>query len=143
MTIQLSIPMSLPDITPDDVAAVNAVLQTPILSIGPQIAAFERAAADYVGARHGIGVNSGTAGLHLGVIAAGVEEGDLVITSPFSFIASANAILYERGIPVFVDVDPQTGNIDPALAAESANDLMHDARSRMRTRSLPRSIQNP
>src|SRR5512139_286985 len=139
----MHIPMSSPDITSDDVAVVNAVLQTPILSIGPQIEAFERAVADTVGAKFGIGVNSGTAGLHLGVIAAGVEQGDLVITTPFSFIASANAILYERGIPIFVDVDPQTGNIDPALAAESANDLMHDARSRMRTRSLPRSIQNP
>jgi hypothetical protein len=92
--------MSSPDLTADDRAAVNAVLQTPVLSIGPQIAAFERAAADCVGARYGVGVNSGTAGLHLGVIAAGVEQGDWVITTPFSFIASANAILYERGIPI-------------------------------------------
>ncbi len=120
MTTQLSIPMSSPDITADDIAAVNAVLQTPVLSIGPQIEAFEQAAATTVGAQFGIGVNSGTAGLHLGVIAAGVEQGDLVITTPFSFIASANAILYERGVPIFVDVDPQTGNIDPAKVAEAA-----------------------
>jgi dTDP-4-amino-4,6-dideoxygalactose transaminase len=135
--------MSSPDITPDDVAAVNAVLHTPVLSIGPQLEAFERTAAGYVGAGYGIGVNSGTAGLHLGVIAAGVEQGDLVITSPFSFIASANAILYERGVPVFVDVDPRTGNVDPMLVAEAADDLMQDARSRMHKRWLPRSIQNP
>ncbi len=120
MTARLSIPMSSPDITSDDIAAINAVLQTPILSIGPQIDAFERAVVDAVGAKFGIGVNSGTAGLHLGVIAAGVEQGDLVITTPFSFIASTNAILYERGIPIFVDVDPQTGNIDPAKVAEAA-----------------------
>ena len=115
--------MSSPDITADDIAAVTAVLHTPVLSIGPQIDAFERAAADYVGARYGIGVNSGTAGLHLGVIAAGVTQNDLVITSPFSFISSANCILFERGVPIFVDVDPQTGNLDPVLVAEAAYDL--------------------
>jgi perosamine synthetase len=136
------VPMSSPDLTADDIAAVTAVLHTPVLSIGPQIDAFERAAADTVGARHGIGVNSGTAGLHLGVIASGVEQGDLVITSPFSFIASANAILYERGIPVFVDVDPRTGNIDPALAAEAAHALRQDAGNRMQDRWLPRSHHN-
>ena len=122
------IPMSSPDLTADDIAAVNAVLQTPVLSIGPQITAFEQAAAQVVGARHAVGVNSGTAGLHLGVIAADVQPGDWVITSPFSFIASANAILYERGVPVFVDVDPQTGNIDPALVAEAIG-RMKDAPS--------------
>ncbi len=79
--------------------------------------AFEGAVAAYAGTRHGVAVNSGTSGLHLCVIAAGVEQGDLVITTPFSFIASANAILYERAVPVFVDVDPATGNIDPALVA--------------------------
>ena len=71
-----------------------------------------------------MGVNSGTSGLHLCVIAAGVGAGDLVITTPFSFIASANCILYERAIPVFVDVDPQTGNIDPAQVAEAAAALL-------------------
>jgi len=117
------IPMSSPDLTDAEIAAVNQVLQTPHLSIGPQIQAFEQVVAAYVGAGHAIGVNSGTAGLHLCVIAAGVGEGDLVITTPFSFIASANCILYERAIPVFVDVDPATGNIDPALVAEAAHDL--------------------
>jgi perosamine synthetase len=138
----MHIPMSSPDITLDDIAAVNAVLQTPVLSIGPQISAFEQAAADFVGARYGIGVNSGTAGLHLGVIAAGVEQGDLVITTPFSFIASANAILYERGIPVFVDVDPRTGNIDPALVAEAIKALTTDNGQRTTAGHwLPRAIR--
>src|SRR5512135_2598098 len=118
--------MSSPDIIPEDIAAVNAVLKTPVLSIGPQLEAFEQAAARVVGAKFAIGVNSGTAGLHLGIIAAGVEQGDFVITSPFSFIASANAILYERGIPVFVDVDPRTGNLDPALVAEVVDALTRD-----------------
>jgi perosamine synthetase len=124
MTTQPTIPMSSPDITSTDIEAINQVLHTPILSIGPQIEAFECACATYVGAAHGIGVNSGTAGLHLGIIAADVQPGDLVITTPFSFIASANSILYERGLPIFVDVDPRTGNIDPALVAEAAHDLM-------------------
>jgi len=120
--------MSFPDLTDAEIAAVVQVLQTPFLSIGPQIAAFEQAAAAYVGVRHAVGVNSGTSGLHLCVIAAGVKEGDLVITTPFSFIASANCILYERAIPVFVDVDPHTGNIDPALVAEAVEALTNDQR---------------
>ena len=132
--------MSSPDITADDIAAVNAVLQTPVLSIGPQIEAFEQAAAATVGAQFGIGVNSGTAGLHLGLIAAGVEQGDLVITTPFSFIASANAILYERGVPVFVDVDPRTGNIDPALVEEAVAGMRDAGGGMKENRWLPRSI---
>ena len=138
----MSIPMSSPDITVAEIDAVNQVLQTSFLSIGPQIEAFERAGAAYVGARHGLGVNSGTAGLHLGVIAADVQPGDLVITTPFSFIASANSILYERGVPVFVDVDPRTGNIDPALVAEAADDLMQEAGGRKQERWLPRMMQD-
>jgi len=137
---KLTISMSSPDITSADVAAVNQVLQTPTLSIGPQIEAFEKATAKYIDAAHAVGVNSGTSGLHLAVIAAGVGENDLVITSPFSFVASANAILYERAIPVFVDVDPQTGNIDPALAAECARDLARGGSAAAKW--LPPSIEN-
>ena len=118
------IPMSLPDITATEIQAVTQVLQTPRLSLGPQLAEFEERFAAYIGTRHAIGVSSGTAGLHLCVIAAGVGAGDLVITTPFSFVASANCILYERGVPVFVDVDPHTGNIDPALVAEAVRDLI-------------------
>ncbi len=139
----LSVPMSSPDISADDVAAVNAVLQTPVLSIGPQIEAFEKAAAAYAGARFGVGVSSGTAGLHLGVIAAGVEQGDLVITSPFSFVASANAVLYEHGVPIFVDVDPLTGNLDPAQVAEAVEALLQVEKSKRQERWLPRSLQHP
>ncbi|PDW00290.1 DegT/DnrJ/EryC1/StrS family aminotransferase [Candidatus Viridilinea mediisalina] len=119
----MSIPMSGPDLTAAEVAAVNAVLQGAPLSIGPQLEAFEQALARYVGIPYGVGVNAGTSGLHMCVIAAGVAAGDYVITTPFSFIASANCILYERAVPVFVDVDPLTGNIDPHLVAQAVADL--------------------
>lgn len=110
----MHIPMSSPDLTQAEFDSVNEVLSTSYLSIGPKVDAFERAIAAYVGVRHGIAVNSGTSGLHLSVIAAGVGAGDEVITPSFSFIASANCILYERATPVFVDIDPLTGNMDPA-----------------------------
>jgi dTDP-4-amino-4,6-dideoxygalactose transaminase len=116
--------MSSPDLTTAEITAVTQVLQTPVLSLGPQLTAFEQAFTAYLGAGHAIGVSSGTSGLHLCVIAAGIEANDLVITTPFSFIASANCILYERAIPIFVDVDPLTGNINPALVVEAVEDLM-------------------
>ncbi len=122
--MDMEVRMSSPDITPAEIEAVTSVLRTPHLSIGPRIADFEKRFAAYIGCRAGVGVNSGTSGLHLCVIAAGVGEGDLVITTPFSFVASANCILYERGAPVFVDVDERTGNIDPALVAEAIEDLV-------------------
>ena len=131
--------MSSPDLTEAEVAAVSQVLATPRLSIGPQLEAFEQAVAAYTGAAYAVGVNSGTSGLHLAAIAANVKEGDLVITTPFSFVASANCILYERGIPVFVDVDPVTGNIDPALVAEAAHSLAHGGPAARRW--LPRSAR--
>ena len=118
------IPMSHPDLKMAEVEAVRQVLLTHQLSIGPRIAEFEESFAAYIGGRHGIGVSSGTAGLHLCVIAAGVEAGDLVITTPFSFVASANPILYERAIPVFVDIDPDTLNIDPSQVATAARELV-------------------
>jgi dTDP-4-amino-4,6-dideoxygalactose transaminase len=131
--------MSAPDITTAEIEAVNQVLRTSYLSIGPNIQAFEQAMAAYVGVAHGAGVNSGTSGLHLCMIAANVQEGDVVITTPFSFIASANCVLYERAIPLFVDVDPRTGNIDPALVAEAVDDLAH-ARPNA-ARWLPRALR--
>lgn len=117
------IPMSAPDLTQAEIEAVSEVLAGPVLSMGRQLEEFEAAVAAYTGTRHAVGVNSGTSGLHLAIIAGGVGEGDLVITTPFSFIASANCILYERAIPVFVDVDPSSGNIDPQQVAEAAEDL--------------------
>jgi perosamine synthetase len=126
------VPMSGADITDVEIAAVTGVLRSGCLSIGPQLDEFERQVARLTGARHAVGVSSGTAGLHLAVIAAGVEPGDLVITTPFSFVASANCVLYERGIPIFVDVDPATGNLDPHLVAEAARDLCAGGAARRR-----------
>ncbi len=135
------IPMSSPDLTDYEIEAVNDVLRTARLSIGPQLEGFEQAMALYVGAAHAVGVNSGTSGLHLAVIAAGVDdrghadrEGrpDLVITTPFSFVASANCVLYQRAVPIFVDVDRATGNIDPDLVAEAAHDLTAGASAAQR-----------
>ena len=118
-----SIPMSSPDLSDADVRAVLDVMRTPHLSMGPRVDAFEDAVRSYLGSMEAVAVNSGTSGLHLAVIGMDVEEGDLVVTTPFSFIASANCILYERAIPIFVDVDPRTGNIDPRLVEQAVADI--------------------
>jgi dTDP-4-amino-4,6-dideoxygalactose transaminase len=115
--------MSSPDLSDAERQAVMAVLNTPRLSLGPELEGFEQAVRRTAGTRHAVGVSSGTTGLHLAVRAAGVTDGEAVITTPFSFVASANVILYERATPVFVDVDPATGNIDPALVSQAAADL--------------------
>ncbi|HSH78807.1 MAG TPA: DegT/DnrJ/EryC1/StrS family aminotransferase [Herpetosiphonaceae bacterium] len=120
-----ALPMSSPDLTEAEIAAVNRVLASPVLSIGPNLEAFEQAFAEYIGVGYGVGVNSGTSGLHLCAIAAGIESNDFAITTPFSFIASANAILYERALPVFADVDPLTGNIEPTLVVEAIEDFVN------------------
>jgi len=118
------ITMSSPDLTDAERQAVLEVVNTPNLAMGPRIDAFEAAFRAYAGSRCAISVNSGTSGLHLCVRAAGVEAGDYVLTTPFSFVASTNVILFERAIPVFVDVDPQTGNMDPVQAEQAARDLI-------------------
>ena len=136
------VPMSSPDLSPAEREAVLEVLGTPSLSIGPKVQAFEQIVAERVGVRHAVAVNSGTSGLHLCVRALGIEDGDRVITTPFSFVASANVLLYERAIPVFVDVDPDTGNIDSDLVAEAAEDLKkggHAARRWLPRRGVPDS----
>lgn len=106
-------PIAKPYIGEAEEKAVLEVLRSGILSIGPKIEEFERKFAELLGASHACAVSSGTAGLHLALIASGIKEGDEVITSPFSFIASANAILYVGAKPIFADVDPLTFNIDP------------------------------
>ena len=102
------LPVARPFIGPEEEAAVIEVLRSGSLSLGPWVPRFEEAFAERLGAPWASAVSSGTAGLHLSLRAVGVGEGDEVITSPFSFIASANAILYERAKPVFVDIDPDT-----------------------------------
>jgi dTDP-4-amino-4,6-dideoxygalactose transaminase len=108
------VPMSSADITEDDVRAVVAVLRSGRLSLGPAQERFERLVAEYVGADHAVAVSSGTAALHLLVKALGIEPGDEVLVPSFTFAASVNCILYEGATPVFVDVEPDTRNLDPA-----------------------------
>jgi len=129
--------MSSPDLTSAEREAVAQVMLTPNLSMGPQIQTFEESFRQYTGLKYAIGVNSGTAGLHLCIHAAGIKDGDLVITTPFSFVASSNVILFERAIPIFVDVDPLTGNIDPRQVNEAVEDLLTNGKAAQRW--LPRT----
>jgi len=117
------IPMSSPDIGQEERDAVLNVLNTNYLSMGPYIREFEQAICDYAGVKHAIGVNSGTSGLHLCVRAAGISEGDYVLTTPFSFVASTNVALFERATPIFVDVEERTGNINVEQLTQAAADL--------------------
>jgi perosamine synthetase len=113
------ISMSVPDIADDDIEAVVNVLRSGVLSLGEMVPGFEAAFSDYIGAAHAVAVSSGTAGLHLSLHALGIGPGDEVITTPFSFVASANAILYQGAKPIFVDVDDETMTIDPDAVAAS------------------------
>ena len=97
----------------DDIQAVVDVLQSDFLTTGPKIAEFEQTVADYVGAKYAVAISNGTSALHAACFAAGIGPGDEVITTPLTFAASANCVLYCGGTPVFADVDPKTYNIDP------------------------------
>jgi perosamine synthetase len=111
------LPLARPSIGPDEERLVLEVLRSGRLSLGPVVHEFERAFAAYVGAGFASAVSSGTAGLHLALRAVGVRDGDEVVTSPFSFVASANVAVYERARPVFADIDPVTFNVDVDAAA--------------------------
>jgi len=107
------LPLAKPYITEDDKQAVLEVLSTPYLSLGPKLPEFEELMANYAGRKYAVGVNSGTSALHLATKAVGIKPGDEVITTSFSFVSSANCILYEGAKPIFVDVEEDTLNIDP------------------------------
>jgi perosamine synthetase len=109
-----SIPLSAPDITPAEIDAVTAVLRTPHLSLGPELAAFEDALAAYHGVGHAVAVSSGTAGLHLALLTLGIGTGDEVIVPSFTFIAVANAVFQVGATPILADIDPVTLNLDPS-----------------------------
>jgi perosamine synthetase len=113
------VPLSGPYLDEREEQLVLEVLRSGRLSLGPTIDAFEEAIAARVGAPYAAAVSSGTSGLHLLCIAAGISDGDEVITSPYSFAASANCFIYEGGVPVFADIDARTLNLDPA-AVEAA-----------------------
>lgn len=114
-----TIPLSSQDISEAEIQAVESVMRSDRLSLGPCVEAFEAACAQQVDRKYGIAVNSGTSGLHLCIRSLGIGDGDEVITTPFSFIATTNSILFERAKPVFVDIDPESYNMDPA-AIEAA-----------------------
>jgi perosamine synthetase len=116
------IPLSRPSIGAREHELVRQVLDSGRLSLGPMLGEFERGLAEFVDVQHVSAVSSGTAGLHLAIRAAGVDPGDEVITTPFSFVASANSILYEGAKPVFADIDPETLNIDPAAVEAAVGD---------------------
>lgn len=107
------IPYGKQTIDQDDIQAVVDVLQSDFLTTGPKIAEFEQTVADYVGAKYAVAISNGTSALHAACFAAGIGPGDEVITTPLTFAASANCVLYCGGTPVFADVDPKTYNIDP------------------------------
>ena len=116
------IPLAQPVIGAEEEARVLAVLHSGRLSLGPVTPEFEAGFCAATGAAHASAVSSGTAGLHLALRAAGVTDGDEVVTTPFSFVASANAALFERARPVFADIDPVTLNLDPAAAAAAVTE---------------------
>ena len=107
------IPYGRQTIDEDDINAVIDVLKSDYLTTGPKIAEFEQAVASYTGAKYAVAISNGTSALHAACFAAGIGQGDEVITTPLTFAASANCVLYCGGTPVFADVDPYTYNIDP------------------------------
>jgi len=117
-----AIPLARPVVGESEIERVLEVLRSGRLSLGPLLAEFEQAFGRKVGAAHASAVSSGTAGLHLALRAVGVSDGDEVVTSPLSFVASANVVVYERATPVFADIDPVTFNLDPEAAAAAVTE---------------------
>lgn len=124
------IPLAKPLITGTEKERVLAVLESGQLAAGPQVRAFEEAFAAYIGTRHAVMMSSGTAALLASVVALGIQPGDKVFVTPFTFIATANALLYARALPVFVDIDLNTYNLCPEALAEAAREHP-DARAAM------------
>lgn len=114
-------PVAKPYITTEDKKGVLAVLDSGYLSLGSKVTEFENKFAEKLGAKYACAVSSGTAGLHLVMLAAGLGQGDEVITTPFTFVASANSVLYVGAKPVFVDIDPLTYNMDPLKIEKKIN----------------------
>lgn len=120
------IPLSVPDVGPTEEAAVLAALRTGwVAPAGPDLNAFEAEIARRVGVDHAVGLSSGTAALHLGLLVLGVQPGDVVVTTTLTFVATTNAITYTGAEPFFVDVDPVTGNMDPDVLRLALDKLQH------------------
>ncbi|PTV93025.1 UDP-4-amino-4,6-dideoxy-N-acetyl-beta-L-altrosamine transaminase [Halanaerobium saccharolyticum] len=105
-----------------DIEAVAKTLKSDYLTTGPKIKEFEEKFADYVDVKYAVAIANGTAALHAAIFAAGIKEDDEVITTPITFAASANSVIYQNGIPVFADIDPDTYNIDPESIKEKITD---------------------
>jgi perosamine synthetase len=116
------IPLARPELGPREEELLLEVVRSGSLSLGPKLEQFEQDFGDWLGGGYAVAVSSGTAALHLGVRAMGWGQGDEVITSPLSFVATANSILYEGGRPVFCDIDPVTFNVDPSAVAAAVTD---------------------
>ncbi|MCZ3366149.1 MULTISPECIES: DegT/DnrJ/EryC1/StrS family aminotransferase [Methanobacterium] len=116
------IPIAKPFIGDEEIKEVEAVLRSGFIAQGPKVAEFEEKFAEYVGTRHAVATSSGTTALHVALLCAGIGKGDEVITTPFSFAATANSVLYAGGKPVFVDIDPKTYNINPEKIEEAITD---------------------
>jgi perosamine synthetase len=142
MTTSWKIPLAWPDVGPTEEAEVVEVLRSGRLALGPKTLEFERLVADFAGVRWGAAVSSGTGGLHLAVRALNIGPADCVVTTSFSFVASANCIRYEGGEPVFVDVDEATLCISPDAVAEylaacrEEDGTLHDPRSGRRVAAV-------
>ncbi len=122
----IKVPLSSPDIIEKDIKAVVEVMKTRFLSIGPKVVEFEKRMGSFTGTKYAVAVNSGTSALHLIIRGLGIGEGDVVITTPFSFIASSNCILFERGRPLFVDIEEQTLNLDPDKTDEQLGKMSQE-----------------
>jgi len=120
---QVQVPLSSPDIIDKDIEAVVGVMNTRFLSIGPKVVEFEKRIGSFAGTKYAVAVNSGTSALHLIIRGMGIGEGDVVITTPFSFIASSNCILFEGASPLFVDIEEDTLNLDADKVEEKLKSL--------------------
>src|SRR5436190_3123828 len=117
------LPFAVPDIGHEELEEVRSVLESGWLTTGAKAAAFEQEFAAYVGAKYAVAVNSCTAAMHLALEAIGLEAGDFVLTTPYTFAATAEVIRYFDAVPVFVDVEAETLNIDPLCLAATLEDL--------------------
>jgi len=119
----MQVPLSSPDIIEKDIEAVVGVMKTRFLSIGPKVLEFEKRLVNFTGTKYTAAVNSGTSALHLIIKGMGIGEGDVVITTPFSFIASSNCILFERARPLFMDIEEGTLNLDADKVEEKLESM--------------------
>lgn len=138
----MNIPLSAPDIGERELDYVNRVMRSNQLSIGPWLDKFEKQFAEYIGTRHAVAVNSGTSGLHLCVRALEIGPNDAVITTSFSFVASVSCFLYEGALPILLDIDPNTLNLDPAAVRDYLkNECSRDSNGALIDRQSGRTVK--